>query len=266
MKQVAEKRTRTVAYFTMLPPVKSITQIALICLCLFSPFSAYSQTLFEQGQDLFLQNQLEEAREMFQAALQENPQNEQIYLYLGYIYEQREEYEQAVSILQRGLEHSQSNRHVLLFNIANNFLKLGRNTFAERFFTQAIQENSNYARAYLNRANTRLRTENYTGALADFTLYLNLQPGTPQRENITAVIELLRQEIAAQEEAERQAELAQQQAEEEERRRREEERRRREELLDSVMSSLQTASEETENLSAGTEEIQETVEELELED
>jgi hypothetical protein len=77
-------------------------------------------------------------------------------------------------------------------------------------------------------------------------------------------------EQKAEEKAIRQAEEERRRREEEERRRREEERKRREAeerrkaLLDSVLNSLDSASEETQNLSGGAEDIQEEEEEVDI--
>jgi len=68
------------------------------------------------------------------------------------------------------------------------------------------------------------------GALADYSLYVQLAPNDPQRPNIEKVMALLRQVQVDQEKA-RQLELARQQA-----------------LLNDVQNSLSKAGDDTKNL------------------
>jgi hypothetical protein len=100
--------------------------------------------------------------------------------------------------------------------------------------------------AYLNRANSRLELEEFQDARQDYIDYLRLDPDSPQRANIEKIIALLGQAIEEAERA-RQEELARQQA-----------------LLNEVLDTLNNASEDTRNLSAGSEEIQEEYEEIDI--
>jgi tetratricopeptide (TPR) repeat protein len=156
----------------------------------------------------------------------------------------------------------------MYFNLANNLRALDELEEAEKMYTRAAQVDDGFAGAYLNRANLRVRREEYQDAVDDYTVYLNLEPASSQRSQIEQLISILEQK--AEEKAIRQAEEERRRREAEERRRAEEERRRREEeerrkaLLDSVLNSLDSASEETENLSGGSEDIQEEEEELDI--
>ncbi|MQY77216.1 MAG: hypothetical protein GH155_06250, partial [Spirochaeta sp.] len=47
-----------------------------------------ASSMLDEGEKLFLENKPQEAEVILQEALQENPRNEKIYLYLGIIYEQ----------------------------------------------------------------------------------------------------------------------------------------------------------------------------------
>jgi tetratricopeptide (TPR) repeat protein len=111
----------------------------------------------------------------------------------------------------------------------------------------ALQINGSLEVAYLNRANSRLELEEFQDARQDYIDYLRLDPDTPQRENIEKLIALLGRAI---EDAER---------------KRLEELERQKALLNEVLDTLKNASEDTRNLSAGSEEIQEEYEEVDIE-
>ena len=229
---------------------------------------AGAATLFERGEELFMENKPQEAAVLLENALSQEPENEKIYLYLGYIYEQLDQHEDAVGILRRGIQVADQQLATMYFNLGNNLRALDRHEEAEEMYTAAAQAESSFARAYLNRANLRVTREKFQEAIDDYTVYLNLEPASPQRGEIERLIALL--EEKAEEEAIRRAEAERQRRLEEERRKAEEERKRREaeerrkSLLDSVLNSLDSASEETENLSGGSEDIQEEEEEVDI--
>ena len=108
------------------------------------------------------------------------------------------------------------------------------------------------------RANVQVKPndpELYEDAIADYTLFLNLAPDAPQAPDARRMVALLRGMIEDE-----QARIA-----EEERRRREEEARRQA-LLDSVLNSLDTAGQETQSLSGGSEDIREVEDTIDIAD
>jgi tetratricopeptide (TPR) repeat protein len=115
-------------------------------------------------------------------------------------------------------------------------------------YSKTLEINGALEVAYLNRANARLELEQFQEARQDYIDYLRLDPDTYQRENIQKLITLLGQIL---EEAERKSQ---------------EELERQTALLNEVLDSLRNASEDTRNLSAGSEEIQEEYEEIDIED
>lgn len=231
----------------------------------------------EQGEELFMENKPGEAVHIFEQIVQGPSPPPTAFYYLGVVYEQLERYEDAVELYRRALERPGINRARVLFNMGNNYLHVGDREAAVEAYTGALQANSEYAPAYLNRANSRVALESYEGALKDYSVYLALEPNTAQRPEIERMMAALRsiieeQRIAA-EEAERQRQLEEERRrrEEEERRRREEEERRlaeerRQQLLDSVLNSLEQAGSETQGTTAGPEEIETYEEELDIAD
>jgi tetratricopeptide (TPR) repeat protein len=240
-------------------------------------FSVFSVSYLEQGEELFLQNKPQEAKALFEKALAEEPQNEKIYLYLGIVYEQLEQNEEAISIMEKGLEYSSNYRPLFYFNMGNNYLVRKQHEEAAAMYTNAIEENEDYARAYLNRANVQVTIGDYEAAIADYRLFLSLEPGTSQKQQIEKMIDTLTQLL---EEERRRIAEEKRRKEEEEQRKLEEERRRKEEeerlakeraarqkaLLDSVLQSLDSASTETTNLSAESEDVENFEDDLDIED
>ncbi|MBN2554133.1 MAG: tetratricopeptide repeat protein [Spirochaetales bacterium] len=206
-----------------------------------------SLTSLQQGEQLFLENKPREALPHLERALYENPQEEKIYLYLGIVYEQLGDAEKSIQILKRGLNVSQGYKDLFYYNLGNNHFRRQEFTVAEQMYSNALQINGALEVAYLNRANARLELEEFQEARQDYIDYLQLDPDTHQRENIEKLIALLEQLI---EEAERE---------------RLEELERQKALLNEVLDTLKNASEDTRNLSAGSEEIQEEYEEIDIE-
>ncbi len=190
----------------------------------------------QEGEKLFLENRPQEAQPLLEQALNEDPNNERLYLYLGIVYEQLGNLDKSIQVMRRGLNVARGVKDLLYFNLGNDLFRQKEYTLAEQMYSNAME------------ANGSLQLESYTGARADYIEYLRLAPATPQREAIEKLIALLGGML---DEAERlkQEELARQKA-----------------LLNEVLNSLQNASEDTRNLSAGSEGIQEQYDEVDIED
>lgn len=230
------------------------------------PASLGASELFDEGAEALLYNRPREAVAIFEKVIEAEPVNGRAYLYLALGYEQLSMYERAITTLQRALNVPGIDRSAVRFNIGNNFLHLGDAESAFTAYTAAIDVNPAAVDPYLNRANLGVSLEQYEQAVADYETVLEIAPEHPQRPQIEQMLALLRDHIeqariAAEEEARRLAE-EQRLREEEEARRLAEEQREREEaearrraLLSDVLSSIRDSAEETENLSAGSEDI-----------
>jgi tetratricopeptide (TPR) repeat protein len=192
-------------------------------------FSA--STFFEKGEALFIQNQPREAEPLLESALNDDPSNEKIYLYLGIVYQQLGDLDKAIDVLKRGLSVSTSYKDLIYYNMGNDMFARKDYALAEQMYSEAIGLNKNLAEGYLNRANARLQLQSYDGAVDDYTVFLQLQPQDPQRPRIEEVIRLLRQM--------KDAKLKQQ----------EDEIARQKALMNDVMNSLNNAGDDTKNLS-----------------
>ena len=225
-----------------------IVKKALALITLLSIFPLTAVSYFEEGERLLRDDKPREALTFLEEALNDNPSEETLYMYLGIVYEQLNDPEKAISLLKRGLNVATELKDILYLNMGNNYFKLEEYTLAEEMYTRATDVNTYNAAAYLNRANARMRLYNYRGALADYSIYLTLHPDNLQRIQIEQIIKLLSDMIDAQEAKQR------------------EELRRQRTLMNEVINSLKNASENTENLSVGSEEIEESYDEIDIED
>ncbi|MFP4373194.1 MAG: tetratricopeptide repeat protein [Spirochaetaceae bacterium] len=244
------------------------TLYPLTILILLGAALAGAESSFERGEDLFLRNKPQEAIPLLEEALEAEPRNGTIYMYLGVAYEQVGRRNKAVEILRRGVETAREERDRMFLTMGNNLRFIEQYEDAEQSYGEAVSENSLYAPAYLARANLRVEMEKFEPAVEDYEIFLELRPESEHRPEIEQMIALLRDKV--DEKARRAAEEAEQRKREEELARREAERRREEEqarqqaLLDNVLNSLQGASEETQNLPGGSEDIQELEEDFDI--
>ena len=194
-----------------------------------------------------------EALPLYQSALAQNPQDPEIYRNLGYVYELLGSPEKAVEIYQKGAAVASLDRDYFYNAMGRSFFKLERYQEALDQYDKALQQNPvNYA-IYVNRANARVELRQYEKAVSDYSTYLSLEPRPEQEPAIRKMIEVLNSLI----EAEKNRALA-------EDARQKEEAARQQALLDSVLSSLEDVTEDTQSLSAGTENIVEPDIEMDL--
>ena len=230
-----------------------------------------------------MQNKPQDALRYLEAAVSEDPAHVQAFICLGIVYLQVNRVDDAIATYKKILPRGGSETARIAFNLGNAYYVKGDPAQAIQFYTQAIDIDSSYASAYLNRANSAVKSGNLPGALEDYETYLEKEPGTPKREQVVKLMAFIREEFAAverrrimAEEAARAAEMARIRAEEaarveaerrrieaEEAARVEAERRRR--LLQEVSESLQAAAEDSRGLSAGAEDVQDYDSEFELE-
>jgi tetratricopeptide (TPR) repeat protein len=205
----------------------------------------YGQSNFTRGEELLMQNKPAEAVGFLERAVSEDPAHVQANLYLGIVYEQLGRAEQAITVYRRILPSAGNLSANVANNLGNVYFQRGNTEDAERYYTEAIGYNSVFSRAYLGRANTRIKAGNLMNAVTDYEQYLILEPSSAQRANIERLIALIRQEAATEE-------MRRLMAEEEARRIAEERQR----LLDSVSASLQSAADSSQGLSTGAESVE----------
>lgn len=222
-------------------------------ICLFLAVLCYGQN-FSRGEEFFMQNKPSEALMYLENAVIDDPADTMASLYLGIVYEQLERSDEAIAVYRRALPIAGKLSANFANNLGNVYFQKENTELAEQYYTQALASDVVFSRAYLGRANTRLKSGDLRNAVSDYEQYLTLEPRSPQRSRIEQVIAMLRAEFAAEERRRFLAEEAE--------RVRAEERQR---LLNDVSSSLQSAADSSQGMSFGAEDIEGYDAEFELE-
>ena len=224
------------------------------CACVLIANICYGQTNFTRGEELFMQNKPAEALVFFENSIAEDPAHVQAFLYLGIVYEQLGRLDEAIAVYRRILSRAGDMAALISTNLGNVYFRRGNFENAEEFYSQAVSGDSGYSSAYLGRANTRIKTGALREAVADYELYITLEPRSSKRPEIERLIAFIRSEFAAEE---RRRLLAEEAAREE--------AERRQRLLDELAASLQSAADGSQGLSTGAENVESYEGEFELE-
>lgn len=222
---------------------------ALRILCLLAlPCALWPVSLVEEGEKLLLDNKLREAGAVFEQALSQGSTEEKLYLYLGVIYEKLGDPVRAVAVMRSALATARQTRPLLCFNIGNNLFRQGDLVGAQEMYSEAISLDPSLADAYLNRANARLERAQYPEAMADYSVYLRLEPRSAQRPQIERLLAAIKAMLEQEELARREA-AARQKA-----------------LMDAVLDSLKKASSDAKNIGADSEKVNVEFESSSIED
>lgn len=242
--------------------------------------SSQEDDVWDRAVEAMQNNELAQAVTLLEVVVSRDADNTEAVRYLAVALEQTERDARAETALREALGRdglSPDGKSKIAFDLAMLLSRRGDRHQAIEMYSQALEHDSSRTAAYLNRANLRVATEEYEGAVTDYEYFLALRPDTDQRPQIEEMIALLQETIEAEriarEEAERrrrEEEEAARIAEEERRRREEEERRaaeeRRQRMMDSVLQSLETADEETTSVEAEDEELRSYDDELDIVD
>lgn len=248
----------------------------LVALIVASAAMLFAPTLWagnlEQGSELFLFNKPAEAAPFLEKALREAPTDPRIPLWLGFVYEQLNQYDKAISHLRSALDRGIGDEAVLCLNIGNNYARKGSIADALKYYDRAIGFKPAYSLAILNRGNVYIRTGELMSALGDYENFLSLEPKHALSPDVARMIAAIKDEMGARElakkmeverllaEAQKQQDLESQRLASAEKARKDEEARKK--LLASIFDSLNDATNEQKNLSAGTEDLQNKQDEL----
>jgi len=146
-----------------------------------------------------MQNRPQEALRYLEAAVSEDPLHVLASLYLGIVYLQINRVDDAIALYSRILPRGGIETARIAFNLGNAHFIKGDPVLARQYFTRSIEANPAFASAYLNRANTLIRTGDLAEAIVDYETYLSLSPASPQREQVTRLIAFIREEFVAEE-------------------------------------------------------------------
>jgi len=209
----------------------------------------------EDGERLFREDKPAQAAPLLERAVAESGADERAWVYLGVCYIQLGKLDQAAAVLRKGLSSAIRYKQDLYYNLGVVFVLQGKNAFAVDMFGEAIGADATYSPAYLHRANARVNTKDYAGAVADYRRFLDLEPGSAKRPQVEQIIKLLEANaaeaarLAAEAEAKRLADEAAKKA-----------------LMDQMAASLKESADETKSVSAGAGSVQGYGDELKLDE
>ena len=204
---------------------------------------------FKKGEDLFRQDEPEQAIPFLKKAINEG--NPTAYIYLSIAYYQTGKFQEGLNICNAGMQAQGTDKKVLAYNAGNIEFATGDYAGAELWFSKAIVADPQYAEPVLNRANALLNQKKYRDSRNDYIHYLELAPDDPQQEQIRILIKLLEEQVAADEQAEADRIAEQKRLKEEADRIAAQEAERKRKLLEDVEKSLKNT--DTENMTAGAE-------------
>ena len=151
---------------------------------------------FVKGEELFVLNKPEEAIVYFEKSLESPNVDPKVYVYLGVCYYQIEKYDKSLAVCVQGMAKEDTDKKILAYNAGNSCYAMGNYMRADASYAIALKEDENYSPAVLNRANAQLKLDHLGDARDNYIKYLEMEPETPQRERIEALIALLEAEIA----------------------------------------------------------------------
>jgi tetratricopeptide (TPR) repeat protein len=228
---------------------------------LFAAVSAYGQANFTKGEALLMENKPQEAVTYLENSIADDPAHVLAYLYLGIVYEQLNRTDEAVAAYRKILDRAGNLTASVAANLGNVYFKKGDTVAAEQFYTQALEADPGYASACLGRANARVKAGSLRTAIADYEMYLSLEPRSPKRPQVERLVAFIHSGLAADE---RRKLLAEETARVETERAKAAEERRRQ-ILDEISASLQSAADASQGLSSGAENLESYEGEFELE-
>lgn len=175
---------------------KNLKCTVFIIYLFLSIYQSFASDLFDRAVAAFRENRPKEAQKLILEVLDKEGPDASLYNYLGIAYCQMGDYEKSVDAFIKGSAVPFANKALLFYNAANAVFYLEDYRRAEKYYSESIGSDAEYAKSYLNRANTRMKLEKKAEALADYTRYLELNPYAAQKENIEKMIVLLSQTAA----------------------------------------------------------------------
>lgn len=154
---------------------------------------------YEKALELFKLNKPQEAIPLFEKALEDENIPPEIWIHLGIAYYQAGEYSKSFACCTKGLSKKDTDHKILAYNAGNSAWALGNYGRAESCYSLALKEDENFAPAYLNRANARLKQDHLKDAREDYISYLDKDKNSPQKEEIEKLLLLLDEEIVRRE-------------------------------------------------------------------
>lgn len=156
-----------------------------------------------QGEKLFKENKPKEAVQVLENELLNGIVTANTYNFLGLGYYQLGEFSKSIDAFDRGIKAQPTNIKILSFNQGNTYYAMKDFASAVNCFTRALNDDSKFYDALLNRANALLMGNQLVAAKSDYIDFVEKCPDDVQKAKIELLIQALTDEIARREEEER---------------------------------------------------------------
>jgi hypothetical protein len=179
--------------YCIAPPLSNWRKVAAVVLLgIFGPL-AWGTDFAAEGEKQLSQNNVAKAVTYFEAALAQGAPDEKLLLDLGLAYQKNGQSADARRIFRQGADLGGSQQKTFLLDLGISAYLAQDFAGSEAAFTEAVTLDPSFAQARLNRANTRLKTQNWAGAAEDYRAYQTLAPTNSQKEKIDKVLAMLDQ-------------------------------------------------------------------------
>jgi predicted O-linked N-acetylglucosamine transferase (SPINDLY family)/ADP-heptose:LPS heptosyltransferase len=160
---------------TVLDAYQAISSVGRVSDSISRQANSISDDKFNQAFNLHKQGQLTEATQLYEAALQNNPQHIDALHFFGVLKHQQKQSEQAVELIRRALEIDNNNA-AAHSNLGLALHALQQYDEAIDSYNHALQLKPDNAEAYYNRGNAFLALKRFEDALADYDKALSIHP------------------------------------------------------------------------------------------
>ncbi len=159
-------------------------------------FPLRGQSAYDKGMEYYREGKRDLALENLTQASLDDPQNDGPFFYLAVMYHSSGELELAEKNYREGRTLRGPFYLDLTFNLANLYFNQGLYPQAEELYEEMLFWVGDYrTQSLLNLANLSVQTESYEQAISLYKEYLQVNPETPQRQAIQAMVALLEKAV-----------------------------------------------------------------------
>ena len=177
--------------------MKRLVKTVPVLICVFSIYFgiyASENEFLSKGLSYYRKNEFELASAHLEEAKKLEPRNSKIYFYLGNSYYQMKELDSAIVSFTAGLDYA-GNKGPFFFNLGNCYFLKENYKFSSDMYSQAILHDPLLFESHLNAGNAYYKSKDYVKTIAQWEMYLEKKPDTPQYRNIEKAIAYLREEL-----------------------------------------------------------------------
>jgi tetratricopeptide (TPR) repeat protein len=164
--------------------------IIIFSVIYFDTFGAESEP-FRQGLSLYAKGEFEMAALRLEEAKNIESRNPRTYFYLGNVYFQLNQLDQAIINYSAGLSFAE-NKGDFFYNLGNCYYEKENYLFATDMYSKAVEHNGELVDAHLHAGMAFYQAGDYPNTISQWETYLNKYPHSPQYDEVERAIALLK--------------------------------------------------------------------------